>query len=128
MSLTHSLPPADRPEHVSDQLGCGPCAEDSFNWEFAGRAAALTELTGYPEWFGPGEGPNEHDLVLLADGKTLMVVTRIDGNDGGPPYCSVRHTPKNYHHSFSSDGERLPPANSAHPCFPPPNRAYRRLI
>jgi len=29
-------------------------SKDSFNWKFAGRAAALTELPGYPEWFGPG--------------------------------------------------------------------------
>ena len=51
-----------------------------------------------------GEGPNEHDMALLSDNQTLIVVLRIDGNDGGPPYCSVRHTPKNYHAVFSSDG------------------------
>lgn len=43
-------------------------------------------------------------MTLLSDNRTLMVVVRIDGNDGGPPYCSVRHTPKNYHSVFSSDG------------------------
>jgi hypothetical protein len=49
-------------------------SDDSYNWTWIGRPAALTELTGYlapgptpeePAWFGPGEGPNEHDLVLL---------------------------------------------------------------
>ena len=43
-------------------------------------------------------------MVLLADGKTLMIATRIDGGDGGPPYCPVMHTPKNYHSVFSTDG------------------------
>jgi hypothetical protein len=55
-------------------------SDDSFHWTWVGRAAALTELPGYsapfdlryggrpkcpqePAWFGPGEGPNEHDLV-----------------------------------------------------------------
>ena len=45
-------------------------------------------------------------MVLLSDGKTLMIATRIDGGDGGPPYCPVTHTPKNYHSVFSSDGGR----------------------
>jgi hypothetical protein len=49
-------------------------------------------------------GPNEHDLTLLSDGKTLMVVTRIDGGDGRPPYCASQHTVKNYHSLFSTDG------------------------
>lgn len=43
-------------------------------------------------------------MALLSDNQTLMVVLRVDGNDGGPPYCSVRHTPKNYLSVFSSDG------------------------
>ena len=55
-------------------------SENSYDWTWIGRPASLTLLPGYPEWFGPGEGPNEHDLVLLADQKTLMVVFRIDGN------------------------------------------------
>ena len=81
-------------------------SNDSYHWAWVGRAAALTELPGYPEWFGPGEGPNEHDMVLLSDATTLLVVFRVDGNDGVPPYCGVHHSPKNYHSSFSSDGGR----------------------
>ena len=30
------------------------------------------------------EGPNENDVVLMGDGKTIMVVFRIDGGDGAP--------------------------------------------
>ena len=49
-------------------------SDDSYHWKWIGRPSALTELPGYlapgptpeePAWFGPGEGPNEHDLVLL---------------------------------------------------------------
>lgn len=49
-------------------------SDDSYNWTWVGRAAVLTDLPGFhapgptpqePAWFGPGEGPNEHDLVLL---------------------------------------------------------------
>jgi hypothetical protein len=46
-----------------------------------------------------GEGPNEHDVVLLADGKTLLVVFRIDdGVDGGATSA------KNYQQATSIDG------------------------
>ena len=96
-------------------------SDDSYHWTWVGRAAALTELPGYsapfdlrygnapinpeePAWFGPGEGPNEHDLVLLADEKTLMVVFRVDSSDGVPPFCTARHMPKNYYSAFSSNG------------------------
>ena len=34
---------------------------DSYNWEFASRAAAVADMPGFPAWFGPCEGPNEHD-------------------------------------------------------------------
>ena len=47
---------------------------------------------------------SEHDMVLLADGKTLMIVTRVDGGDGRPPYCPKQHSTKNYHSVFSTDG------------------------
>lgn len=49
-------------------------SKDSFNWEFAGRAAALTELPGYPAWFGPGASPQQactrphHESSLAVNG------------------------------------------------------------
>jgi hypothetical protein len=46
-----------------------------------------------------GEGPNENDITLLADGKTLMSVMRIDdGVDGG------KVAAKNYRSATSTDG------------------------
>ena len=44
------------------------------------------------------EGPNENDVVLMGDGKTIMVVFRIDGGDGAPkpsphvPYLFAKST------------------------------------
>jgi hypothetical protein len=49
-----------------------------------------------------GEGPNENDVVLLADGRTLMVVFRIDdGVDGGAVDA------KNYQATTSTDAGTL---------------------
>jgi hypothetical protein len=36
-------------------------SKDSYTWEFASRAAAVADMPGFPAWFGPCEGPNEHD-------------------------------------------------------------------
>ena len=55
-------------------------------------------------------GPNEHDLTLLADGKTIMAAIRYDGNDDcgtvthrtPAPFTSTGYT--TYYQSFSSDG------------------------
>jgi hypothetical protein len=32
-------------------------SKDSYNWEFASRAAAVADMPGFPAWFGPCEGP-----------------------------------------------------------------------
>ena len=55
-------------------------------------------------------GPNEHDLTLLADGRTIMAAIRYDGNDDcgtvthrtPAPFTSTGYT--TYYQSFSSDG------------------------
>ena len=118
-------------------------SNDSYHWTWVGRPASLTKLKGYPEWFGPGEGPNgekfsqdflrkscctcfqrnllakemlclcaEHDLTLLADEETLMVVFRIDGNDGVPPYCAVDFARRDARHQRPRHGHGISP--SAH--------------
>ena len=44
------------------------------------------------------EGPTENDVVLMGDGKTIMVIFRIDGGDGAPkpsphvPYLFAKST------------------------------------
>jgi len=64
---------------------------DGLKWKFRGTAATAAMFNT------SGEGPNENAPVLLADGKTLLVVFRIDdGIDGGKVgaknYWSVRST------------------------------------
>jgi hypothetical protein len=39
--------------------------------------------------FASEEGPNENDVVLLKDGKTLLCVFRRDGGDGVPHHAHV---------------------------------------
>lgn len=66
---------------------------DGLAWEYRGTVAGAT---AYPT---SGEGPNENDISLLADGRTLLVVFRIDdGVDGG------NGVPKNYQAATSTDG------------------------
>jgi len=60
-------------------------------WTFSGYVAVAED---YQE---SGEGPNESTLSLLADGKTLMCVIRLDAGDG-----HVHAKP--YHKSTSVDG------------------------
>ena len=45
------------------------------------------------------EGPNENDMVLLADGKTIMCVIRLDAGDG-----PLTHPYRPYVTLTSSDG------------------------
>ena len=46
-------------------------------WSFHGT---LANASDYPNSW---EGPNEHDITMLADGKTLLSVFRVDAGDGG---------------------------------------------
>lgn len=66
---------------------------DGAQWMFRGTVATATQFPS------SGEGPNENDVSLLADGRTLLAVFRIDdGVDGG------KVTPKNYRAATSVDG------------------------
>ena len=64
---------------------------DGMRWTYRGTLATAAQFPN------SGEGPNENDLVLLSDGRTLFSVFRIDdGVDGGKVgaknYRSVRST------------------------------------
>jgi hypothetical protein len=50
---------------------------DRFTWQFAGVVANASGDGGYPN---STFGPTENDLALLADGKTLICVMRMDGD------------------------------------------------
>jgi hypothetical protein len=66
---------------------------DGVAWSYRGTVATAAQ---FPT---SGEGPNENDLTLLADGRTLLSVFRIDdGVDGG------KVDAKNYRSSTSDDG------------------------
>ena len=52
------------------------------SWNLVGSIADKAELNA--AGFDSEEGPNEHDVALLADGKTLFAVIRVDGGDGVP--------------------------------------------
>ena len=53
-------------------------SDDGLDWRYVGTVAAYNNTREYQE------GPNECDLVLLKDGKTLWAVMRVDGGDGYP--------------------------------------------
>ena len=66
---------------------------DGQRWTYCGTVATAAQ---FPT---SGEGPNENDVAILADGRTVMVVFRIDdGVDGG------KVDAKNYQASTSTDG------------------------
>ena len=58
----------------------------------------MANASQYPD---SQEGPNEHSMALLADGKTVMVLMRMDGGDGMPP--AGNHSFKSYSRIVSSD-------------------------
>jgi hypothetical protein len=70
---------------------------DSVHWKFL---SVLADAHDHPESL---EGPNEHDMALLADGETLLAVVRFDGGDGGlkPPLQPAHYL--NYHQTISTD-------------------------
>ena len=68
---------------------------DGLRWTFRGTVATAADVPA------SGEGPNENDVSLLADGRTLLVVFRVDdGVDGGAVGA------KNYLAATSTDGGR----------------------
>lgn len=67
-------------------------SHDGYSWQYAGT---ILDAAGLPT---SEEGPNQNDIVLLADNRTLMCVMRVDSGEGP----SMRYTP--LVRSFSSDG------------------------
>ena len=68
---------------------------DGLEWTYRGAVITAADVPS------SGEGPNENDVSLLADNKTLLVVFRLDdGVDGGAVSA------KNYRSATSIDGGR----------------------
>ena len=72
--------------------------DGGWRWDFRGIVANASQ---YPD---SQEGPNEHSAALLADGKTVMVLMRMDGGDGMPP--AGNHSFKAYSRTVSTSGGR----------------------
>ena len=88
-----------------------PCSVIVFNSTSDGRVwryiATLADAADYPQ---SEEGPNEHDVALLADGLTLLAVIRMDGGDGvGSPYLNYSSTLSS---DFGATWSRLRPTNA----------------
>lgn len=88
--------------HANPSSKLGPAAtsvvafrstDDGWSWEFSG---SILDAAQAPQ---SEEGPNENDLVLLADGKTIMCVVRLDAGDG-----PVTHPYRPYVRVLSTDG------------------------
>ena len=66
--------------------------DDGYTWDFAGWVLDAASVPSSQE------GPNENDITLLKDGKTIMCVCRLDAGDG-----TVSHPYVPYVKLFSSD-------------------------
>jgi len=84
-------PTADGPEHRMSIVAIRSTNAGS-SWQFAGVVA---NSSSYPS---SSFGPSENDIAVLADGKTLMCVLRMDG-DGRCATKSYRY----YSATYSSD-------------------------
>lgn len=75
-------------------------SENGTIWNFL---SVIADTHDYPE---SHEGPNENDMTLLPDGKTLLAILRLDGGDGGlqPPREPYYYLP--YHRTISKDWGR----------------------
>ncbi len=67
--------------------------DDGYTWDYAG---VILDAAQVPK---SEEGPNENDLVLLADNRTIMCVVRLDAGDG-----FVSHPYRPYMRVLSTDG------------------------
>jgi hypothetical protein len=70
-------------------------SSDGLTWDYAGTIVDAAQASESEE------GPNENDVSLLADGKTILCVVRLDAGDGpvSRPYLP-------YAKSTSTDGGR----------------------
>eukprot|EP01044_Picomonas_judraskeda_P005062 COSAG03_NODE_462_length_7701_cov_5.645883_5_plen_200_part_00 len=75
---------------------------DGFNWEYHGVVANASGPGGYPT---SAFGPDENDVALLEDGKTLLCVIRMDG-DSGCSTNSYRYYAAIYSHDMGKTWTR----------------------
>eukprot|EP01045_Picozoa_sp_COSAG04_P016816 COSAG04_NODE_1438_length_6767_cov_2.368026_1_plen_295_part_10 len=68
---------------------------DGRRWEYS---SVVANASDFP-W--SVYGPQENDMALLADGKTIVCLLRMDG-DGGCPYHDEPGLYKNYYEAFST--------------------------
>lgn len=61
--------------------------DDGITWSYRSTIASGQNFSG----FASQEGPNENDVVLLKDGKTIFCVMRRDGGDGVPAHAHVSY-------------------------------------
>jgi len=74
-------------------------------WNYAGEIASKQSLNA--AGFHSEEGPNENDVVLLADGKTVLCIIRRDGGDGKLHHA---HVPYLFATTTLGEGALLPSA------------------
>ena len=68
--------------------------DGGYLWDYVGTVASAEQLPW--SWYGP----NEHDIAVLGDGKTMLVVFRPD-SDG---FCPGAPAYRFFYQSYSSDG------------------------
>jgi hypothetical protein len=85
-------PTADGPEHRMSIVAIRS-TNSGDSWQFAGVVANASGPGGYSN---SSFGPSENDIAVLADGKTLMCVLRMDGDGrcatGSYRYYSVTYS------------------------------------
>jgi hypothetical protein len=88
----------DNPYNTNNTLVALTSTDGGSRWVFASVVANAS-------WFPKAqEGPSENALAVLSDGKTLLVMMRMDGGDGcdvSPPGCVTEHKP--YYKATSND-------------------------
>ena len=75
---------------------------DTYNWLYHGMVANASGPGGYPTSIF---GPDENDVAVLGDGKTLLCVIRMDG-DAGCATKSYRYYAAIYSHDFGKSWGR----------------------
>eukprot|EP00052_Salpingoeca_macrocollata_P028592 m.278317 g.278317 ORF g.278317 m.278317 type:complete len:446 (+) comp22878_c1_seq13:3217-4554(+) len=68
--------------------------DGGYSWQY------ISTLARARDYVFSQEGPNEHDLALLGDRRTVLAVVRMDAGDG------AHHQFLNYYKSFSTDQGR----------------------
>jgi hypothetical protein len=81
------------PPKVPMSLICFHSTDDGYTWHFRSFIARYSDL---PFSY---YGPNEHDISLLADGQTLLVVLRPDSDSDCPGAPHYKH----YYQTYSRD-------------------------